>query len=209
MGCDRWATQGGYSDQGNGDMSADNHAHVVTMLEAVRSGTAGKNISVSYNHGVRVGQLDTSGISAAQNAANSSDLAIVVVGDSAEGVGYNGSASCGEGADRASIDLAGVQLDLLNAVLSTGTPTIVILVHGRAVSFGQDHGGAVTSKFGRVPMYMQMSALVAAWRPGVEGGHALWDLITGKQSFSGRLAQAWPHSAGAAHFGGISPWYSK
>ena len=39
--------------------------------------------------------------------------------------------------------------------------------------------------------------------------NTLWDLITGKQSFSGRLAQAWPHSAGAAHFGGISPWYSK
>jgi beta-xylosidase len=56
-------------------------------------------------------------------------------------VGYNGSASCGEGADRASIDLAGVQLDLLQAVLATGTPTIVVLVHGRPVSFGQDHGG--------------------------------------------------------------------
>ena len=51
--------------------------------------------------------------------ANQSDLAIVVVGDSAEGVGYNGSASCGEGADRTSLDLGGVQLDLLDAVLGT------------------------------------------------------------------------------------------
>ena len=81
-------------------------------------------------------------------------------------------------------------------------------MHGRAVSFGQDHGGAVTSKFGRIPLYMQTDALVAAWRPGVEGGHAVWELITGEQSFSGRLAQAWPHNAGAAHLGGISPWYS-
>lgn len=200
---------GGYSDLGSSDMSADNHAHIVTMLEAVRSGVAGKNISVTYNHGVHVGSLDTSGISDATTAANQSDLAIVVVGDSAEGVGYNGSASCGEGADRASIDLAGIQLDLLNSVLATGTPTIVILVHGRAVSFGQDHGGAVTSKFGPVPLYMKTNALVAAWRPGVEGGHALWDLLTGKQSFSGRLAQAWPHSAGYVHLGGVSPWYSK
>jgi hypothetical protein len=80
---------------------------------------------------------------------------------------------------------------------------------------------------------LRMNALVAAWRPGVEGGHALWDLLTGAIGFSGRLAQArrrslafkslaarlmlswqfssqaWPHNAGAAHFGGISPWYSK
>ena len=70
---------GGYSDLGGGDMSADNHAHVVTMLEAVRAGTYGKNISVGYTHGVHVGQLDTSGIGAAQSAANASDLAIVVV----------------------------------------------------------------------------------------------------------------------------------
>eukprot|EP01045_Picozoa_sp_COSAG04_P015577 COSAG04_NODE_1240_length_7596_cov_17.241697_7_plen_408_part_00 len=187
---------GGYSDLGGGDMAQDNHAHIVTMLEAVQQGVAAAalNISVSYNHGVHVGQLDTSGIGPAQTAANQSDLAIVVVGDSSEGVGYNGSASCGEGADRPSIDLAGVQLDLLDAVLSTGTPTIVVLVHGRPVSFGQDHGGAVTSKFGSLPLYMRMNALVAAWRPGVEGGHALWSLLTGAESFSGRLAQAWPHS---------------
>ena len=227
---------GGYSDLGGGDMAQDNHAHIVTMLEAVQQGVAAAalNISISYNHGVHVGQLDTSGIGPAQTAANQSDLAIVVVGDSSEGVGYNGSASCGEGADRPSIDLAGVQLDLLDAVLSTGTPTIVVLVHGRPVSFGQDHGGAVTSKFGSLPLYMRMNALVAAWRPGVEGGHALWSLLTGAESFSGRLAQAWPHSgehahlqttlvsltapltplalcvaAGAVHLGGISPWYSR
>jgi hypothetical protein len=72
-----------YSDLGGGDMSADNHAHVVTMLEAVRAATGhGQNISVSYNHGVHVGQLDTSGIPQAQSAANESDLAIVVVSGS-------------------------------------------------------------------------------------------------------------------------------
>jgi hypothetical protein len=62
-------------------------------------------------------------------------------------------------------------------------------------------GQAVTSKFGRIPLYWEAGALVAAWRPGVEGGHALWELMTGAQSFSGRLAQAWPHNAGAAHLG--------
>ena len=55
---------------------------------------------------------------------------------------YDGGASTGEGADRSSIDLAGVQLDLLDGVLATGTPTVVVLVHGRPASFGENHGGA-------------------------------------------------------------------
>ena len=84
-----------------------------------------------------------------------------------------------------------------------------MLVHGRPASFGEDTGGAVTSKFGSVPLYLRADALVAAWRPGVEGGNAIWSLLTGEASFSGRLAQSWPHNAGAVHFGGISPWYEK
>ena len=50
---------------------------------------------------------------------------------------------------------------------------------GRPASFGEDHGGAVTSKFGSVPMYLRAQALVAAFRPGVEGGNAIWSLLTG------------------------------
>ena len=75
-------------------------------------------------------------------------------------------ASTGEGADRTSIDLAGVQLDLVDAVLGTGTPTVIVLSHGRPASFGEDAGGAVTSKFGTAPMYLRAEALVAAFRPG-------------------------------------------
>ena len=59
---------GGYSDLGSSDMTY-NHAHIVTMLEAIRAGTGGRNISISYNHGVHVGSLDTSGIGDAQTAA--------------------------------------------------------------------------------------------------------------------------------------------
>lgn len=84
---------------------------------------------------------------------------------------YDGAASTGEGADRASTDLAGVQLDLLDAVIGTGVPTVVVLVHGRPVSFGEDHGGAVTSKFGSVPLYMRAAAVVAAWRPAQRSRH--------------------------------------
>lgn len=183
----------------------------MSVLEAAQSAANASNgaFEVTWAQGVQVNSLDTTGIADAVRTAKAADVAVVVVGDSAEGVGYDGSASCGEGADRPSLDLGGVQLDLIQAVLATGTPTVVVLVHGRPVSFGEDHGGAVTSKFGTVPMYSKMAGLVAAWRPGVEGGHAIWSLLTGEAAFSGRLAQAWPHNAGAVHFGGISPWFEK
>ena len=206
------AMLGGYSNlEQKTDAFLDNHAHVVTLLEAAQkaANSSSNNLQVSFAPGVAIQSIDQSGIAKAVKTARSADLAIVVLGDTAEGVGYDGGASTGEGADRTSIDLAGVQLDLLDAIISTGVPTVVVLVHGRSVGFGEDHGGAVTSKFGSVPLYLKAGAVVAAWRPGVEGGNALWSLLTGATSFSGRLAQAWPHNAGAVHLGGISPWYEK
>ena len=202
---------GGYSNlERLTDAYLDNSAHIVTLLEAAQAAaTASKGqLEITFEEGVAVQSTDTSHISAAAAAASAADVAIVVVGDTAEGVGYDGSASCGEGADRPSLDLPGVQLDLLDAVLKTGTPTIVILVHGRPATFATDYGGAVTSKFGPTPLTSRMGALIAAWRPGVEGGNALWSLITGAAPFSGRLAQSWPISVGAIRYGGISPWYA-
>lgn len=169
--------------------------------------------SVSWAAGVAVEGFDESGISAAAQLAAESDIAIVVVGDTAEGVGYDGGASCGEGADRPSLDLPGAQLDLLAAVIATGTPTVVVLVHGRPVTFGTDYGGSNTSKFtlgGAVaPLNERAAAVIAAWRPGCEGGNGLWDILTGAVSPSGRLAQNWPVSVGGAHLGGINPYFQK
>lgn len=70
--------------------------------------------------------LDTgspNGVAAAANASSGADLAVVVVGDTA--------GSCGESDDRMELDLLGNQLDLLEAVLATGTPTLTVLIHGR------------------------------------------------------------------------------
>jgi beta-glucosidase-like glycosyl hydrolase len=207
------AMLGGYSNlEQQTDAFLDSHAHVVTVLEAAQraANASDGKLEVQFSQGIAmIESVDTSGIAHAAATAKAADVAVVVVGDTAEGVGYDGGASTGEGADRTSIALAGVQLDLLDAVVATGTPTVVVLVHGRPASFGEDHGGAVTSKFGATPLYLRASALVAAFRPGVEGGNAIWSLLTGEASFSGRLAQSWPHNAGAAHFGGISPWYEK
>ena len=112
-------------------------------------------------------------------------MAIVVVG---ENQGQNGvdeekdPPTDGEGHDVASLDLTGVQEDLIKAVYETGTPTVVVLVNGRPLStrWTAEH----------VP------AIVEAWRPGERGGQAVADVLFGDYNPSGRLAITIPRHSG-------------
>lgn len=70
-----------------------------------------------------------------------------------------------------------------------------MLVHGRPLSFGPDNA-----------VLDNIPSLIASWRSGEEGGNAIADLIFGDATPSGRLAQAWPRSAGAIH-GPANPWF--
>jgi beta-glucosidase len=88
----------------------------------------------------------------------------------------------GEGHDIASLDLTGVQEDLVRAVYETGTPTVVVLVNGRPLS--------TRWTAGHVP------AIVEAWRPGERGGEAVADVLFGDYNPSGRLAITIPRHVG-------------
>jgi beta-glucosidase len=88
----------------------------------------------------------------------------------------------GEGHDMASLDLTGVQEDLIRAVYETGTPTVVVLINGRPLSirWTAEH----------VP------AIVEAWIPGERGGEAIADVLFGDYNPSGRLSITVPRHAG-------------
>lgn len=156
---------------------------VVTILDGIKEKVSPQT-KVHYVKGCNVLGNDKSGIPAAVQAAKSADLAIVVVGEQF-GRGETKSEvdlpSDGEGSDVASLDLTGVQQDLIQAVSATGTPVVVVLINARPLS--------VRWEAAHVP------ALVEAWEPGERGGTAVADVLFGDYNPSGRLAITIPRSA--------------
>jgi beta-glucosidase len=156
---------------------------VVTVLQGIRE-RVGPQTKVYYAKGSNVLGNDKSGFQDAVQAAKRADVAVVVVGEQFgrnESNQKERSATDGEGSDVASLDLAGVQEDLVQAVSATGTPVVVVLINGRPLS--------VRWEAAHVP------ALVEAWEPGERGGTAVADVLFGDYNPSGRLPITIPRSS--------------
>ena len=108
-------------------------------------------------------------------AAKSAELAVVCLGD-LSGIFQTG--TVGEGSDAETLDLPGVQQQLLQAVVDTGTPTVVILTSGRPYNLGG--------------LEARLAAQVYAYFPGEQGGHAVARVLTGAAEPSGRLTLSVP-----------------
>ena len=108
------------------------------------------------------------------SAASGADVAIVIAALSQE---EEGEATLG-GGDRASLDVSDDQEALIQAVAAVAPRTIVIL----------EAGGPITMEDWKD----SADAIVMAWYPGMEGGHAMGDLLFGDVAFTGRLVQTWP-----------------
>ncbi|WP_418275692.1 beta-glucosidase family protein [Isoptericola jiangsuensis] len=144
-----------------------------------------------HARGCDVEGADTSGFAEAAAAASSADVAVVVVGDQA---GLFGRGTVGEGNDTESLDLPGVQRGLVEAVVATGTPVVMVVLSGRpyAVDWALDGD--------RRP-----AAVLQAFFPGEEGGTAIAAILTGAVNPSGRLPVSLPRSAGAQPYSYLHP----
>jgi len=87
----------------------------------------------------------------------------------------------GEFRDRASLALPGRQEELIRRVAATGTPTVVVLVGGSAIT---------------MPWLEEVGAVVMAWYPGEQGGNALAGILLGDANPSGRLPVTFPLAEG-------------
>ncbi len=160
-------------------------------LPTVRDAVTARFGDVSYAAGCAVEGTDLSDLDAAAATAREADVAIVVVGDRA---GLFGRGTVGEGNDADSLDLPGVQRDLVEAVVATGTPVVLVLLTGRpyALDWALDTADGP-------------AAVLQAFFPGEEGGPALAALLAGDATPSGRLPVSLPRSAGAQPYSYLHP----
>ncbi|HLZ39730.1 MAG TPA: beta-glucosidase BglX [Candidatus Sulfotelmatobacter sp.] len=107
-------------------------------------------------------------------AAKRSDVAVLVMGEIA--------LMSGEAASRSSLKLSGGQEELLEAVVATGKPVVLVLINGRPldISWAAEH----------VP------AILEAWYPGSQGGNGIADVLFGDANPAGHLPVSWPRSSG-------------
>jgi beta-glucosidase len=110
----------------------------------------------------------------AVRTAQKADVVILFLGELA--------GMTGEASSRASLDLPGKQAQLLEAVVATGKPIVLVLESGRPldIRWANDH----------------VSAILQAWYPGVQSGNAMADILFGDISPSARMAISWPRSVG-------------
>jgi beta-xylosidase len=152
-----------------------------TVLDALRADPAG--YTVTYAEGCPVLGGDEEGIQAAAEAARSADLCVAVLGDQA---GLFGHGTSGEGCDAADLRLPGRQEELLEALLATGTPVVLVLLAGRPYELSRQDD--------------RLAAAICGFFPGEEGGTALADVLSGRVNPSGRLPVSFP-PAGATQPG--------
>jgi beta-glucosidase len=164
----------------------------VTVLQGIRN-LLGNNVKVNYAKGCDIADAhwpetevlpepltasEQAEIAKAVEVAKASDVAVVVLGDSMSTVG--------ESASRTSLDLPGRQLDLVQAVLATGKPVVVVLINGRPMSINW------INKY--VP------GIVEAWFPGAQGGTAIAEVLFGDYNPGGKLTMTFPKTVGQIPF---------
>ncbi|KAF2036188.1 glycoside hydrolase [Setomelanomma holmii] len=154
----------------------------VTPLQGIQKAT---NATVTYAQGCERWSNDQSGFPDAVAAAQAADVAVVVVGTWSRDQnelwqGLN--ATTGEHVDVASLNLVGAMGPLVQAIIETGKPTIVVYSSGKPITEPWISDNA--------------AALVQQFYPGEQGGNGLADVLFGDVSPSGKLSVSFPHDVG-------------
>ena len=179
-----------------GDYTAPQHPDdIVTVLEGIKNRTH-PDTKIVYAKGCSIRDTDDADFKNAVNTAKSADVTILVVGGSSardfktsyENTGaavvndHISDMDCGEGYDRVSLELSGLQEDLIKEIAKLHKPLIIIYIEGRPLLKNTANEVA--------------NALLTAFYPGARGGGAIADIIFGNQSPAGRLPISQPRNTG-------------
>jgi beta-glucosidase-like glycosyl hydrolase len=150
---------------------------VPTALAAL--GTELPDVRLVHERGCDVTDPDRGGFAAAVDATKDADVCVALVGDKA---GLFGHGSSGEGCDAEDLRLPGAQAELVEALLATGTPVVLVVVSGRPYALGPFEG--------------RLAGLVQSFFPGEEGGSAIAGVLSGRLCPGGKLPVQVPRRAG-------------
>jgi beta-glucosidase len=170
------ASQAGLPQAGGAFAPGSSYTPHVTPLAGLRA--AGR-FDVVHALGCQVTGEDRSGFDAAARMAADADVAVVVVAGRS---GLTRDCTVGEARDAVSLDLTGVQEELVEAVAATGTPLVVVVLSGRV------HTLASVAAHANALLYMAP--------PGEEGGNGLADVLVGAVDATGRLPVTLPRHVG-------------
>ncbi|MET0251255.1 MAG: glycoside hydrolase family 3 C-terminal domain-containing protein, partial [Novosphingobium sp.] len=164
----------------------------VTVLQGLKA-KLGPKVRIAYSEGVRMPRRMFASPSAAADKvpdrppldedteirraaalASDADAAVLVLGEAMNMIS--------EGGSRSTLDLPGRQQDLLDAVVATGKPVIVVLFSARPLDLKET----------------KAAAILDAWYPGSEGGNAVANLLLGDATPGGKLPFSWIRSAAHA-----------
>ncbi len=144
----------------------------ITVLEGFKAKLPG--VRIHYAKGCAVDAKGKESFKEAVDAARKAEAVVLVVGEEFD--------MSGEGASRSDIGLPGNQLDLVKAVHAAGKPVVVVLMNGRPLA---------------IPWIAQkIPAILEAWQPGTQSGHAVADVLFGDVNPAGKLPVSFPRATG-------------
>jgi len=165
---------------------------IITPLKGLKKIAEG--FEINYARGCNIKTENIEEFNKALAVAKDSDIVIMTVGGSSNRYGqefnavgggnsdWSGDADCGEGYDRATLEIYPAQLNLWSAIKELNKPMIGVLVHGRTMCINE--------------VADTCDALIDVWYPGESGGLAIAEVIFGLVNPSGKLTVSVPRHAG-------------
>ena len=158
------------------------------MLRGIRELAESKHIEVSYHKGGDITNKENIDVEGAIKACENADVIIAVVGNCLE--------MNGEFKDRATLDMPGSQLRLVEELKKLNKPLTVVLVNGKPLS---------------IPWIAQNAdAVIETFNSGTLGGKALADILFGKFNPCGKLSISFPYHSGQmpVYYNHLAGWHS-
>ncbi|MBL0744275.1 beta-glucosidase BglX [Chryseolinea lacunae] len=153
--------------------AAGEGARAVSLLEGIKAATPPAT-KIIYARGCNINDDTTTYFAQALQAARQADVVVMALGEAA--------LMTGEAASRASLNLPGVQQQLLEEIYKTGKPIAVVLMNGRPLTINW--------------MTTSNVSILETWFLGTQAGHAIADVLFGDYNPAGKLPVTFPRSVG-------------